>query len=193
MQSDTMRVHANKRAIRALGVAESFRRPDRRSVLAGVVMRSDGVVDGFAFGEATVEGDDATDAILTLKRRLRREDINVLILSGCIISLYNIVDVDALSSRSGLPVIALTYRESGGIEGAIRHHFKDGEAKVLQYRKLGERLPLSLRTGYRVFVRTASISEGDAKTILDSFTLQGGVPEPVRVARLLARARHSGR
>src|SRR5208282_3507435 len=67
-----MKVHANKRAIRALGVAESFRGTDRRSILAGVVMRSDLVIDGFAFGEATVEGDDATESILRLYRRLRR-------------------------------------------------------------------------------------------------------------------------
>jgi len=187
-----MRVHANKRAIRALGVAESFRRPDRISVLAGVVMRSDLVIDGFAFGEATVEGDDATRSILRLYRRLRRDDVNLLVLSGCIISLYNVVDVDALATESGLPVIALTYRESAGIEGAIRHHFHDGEERVAQYSKLGPRVSIALHTGYRVFARLSAISEADAGRVLDSFTLQGGVPEPVRVAKLLAHARRSG-
>ncbi len=61
-------------------------------------MRSDLVIDGFAFGEATVEGDDATEAILRLYRSLKRDDVNLMLLSGCIISLYNIVDVDALAS-----------------------------------------------------------------------------------------------
>jgi endonuclease V-like protein UPF0215 family len=187
-----MKVHANKRAIRALGVAESFRRRDRHSVLAGVVMRSDLVVDGFAFGETTVEGDDATREILRLYGRLRRDDVNLLVLSGCIISLYNIVDVDALAASAGVPVIALTYRESAGIEGAIRHHFHDGEEKVAQYMKLGPRVPIALRTGYRVFARLSGISEADAGRVLDSFTLQGAVPEPVRVAKLLAHSRRAG-
>ena len=187
-----MKVHSNKRAIRALGIAESFRRPDKRSILAGVVMRSDLVIDGFAFGEATVEGDDATRSMLRLYRRLRREDVNLLLLSGCIISLYNVVDVDALAKMSGVPVIALTYRESAGIEGAIRHHFGDGDEKVSLYNRLGPRLPIALRTGYRVFARLSAISETDAARVLDSFTLQGGVPEPVRVAKLLAHARRSG-
>ena len=186
-----MRLHSNKKAIRALGVAESFRAGDRRSVLAGVVMRSDGVIDGFGFGEATVEGDDATKAILRLYRGLKRDDVNLLLLSGCIISLYNVIDVDGLASSSGVPVVALTYRESSGLEGAIRHHFKDGEERIAQYRKLGPRIPVKLRTGYRVYARLAGVSEGDAALVLDSFTLQGGIPEPVRLARLLARARRA--
>ena len=186
-----MKVHTNKRAIRALGVAESFRVGDCRSVLAGVVMRSDLIVDGFSFGEATVEGDDATESVLRLFRSLRRDDVNLLILSGCIISMYNIVDVDALADSSGLPVVALTYKESAGIEGSIRHHFKDGDEKVAQYAKLGPRLPLRLRTGYRVFTRLSGVSETDAARVLDSFTVQGGIPEPIRVAKLLAHARRS--
>lgn len=183
-----MKVHANKRAIRALGVAESFRRPDKRSTLAGVVARSDGIIDGFAFGETTVEGDDSTRAILRLYKTLGRDDINLLMLSGCVISIYNIVDVDALATKSGLPTIALTYRESPGIEGAIKHHFRDGEKKIAEYRKLGPRVRITLRTGYCVYARLSGISEDDAERVLDSFTLQGGVPEPIRLAKLLAHA-----
>jgi len=186
-----MRVHANKRAIRALGVAESFRKTDKRSTLAGVVVRSDRIVDGFAFGGAIVGGDDATGAILRLYRALRRDDVNLLMLSGCVISLYNIVDVDALASKSGVPVIALTYRESAGIEGAIRHHFNDGEEKLERYARLGPRVPILLHTGYKVYARLSGVSEADAGRVLDSFTLQGGVPEPVRVAKLLAHAKRT--
>lgn len=186
-----MRVRTNKRAIRALGVAESFRKGDLRSTLAGVVMRADGVVDGFVFGQATVEGDDATEEVLKLHKRLRRDDVNLLILSGCIISLYNIIDVDSLAARSGLPVIALTYRETTGIEGAIRHHFGDGESKVREYAKLGSRVQIKLKTGYSVYARLSGIPLEDAVRVLDSFTAQGGVPEPVRLARLLAHAKRA--
>ena len=44
-----------------------------------------------------------------------------------------------------------------------------------------------LRTGHRVYSRNAGIDDSDATSVLDSFTLQGGVPEPVSVAKLLAR------
>ena len=52
-------------------------------------MRSDLIIDGFVFGSATLEGDDATDSILDMYRRLNRNDINVIIICGAVISLYN--------------------------------------------------------------------------------------------------------
>ena len=188
-----MVLHPGKRAIRALGVAESFRPNSKKSTLAGVVMRTDLVVDGFAFAAATVGGEDGTASILRLYRRLKREDVNLIILSGCVISRYNIVDVDELARRSGLPVVCLTYKESSGIEGAIRRHFEHPEGRIEMYRRLGRRSPVLLHTGSRVYVRTSQITHADAKSVLDAFTLQGGLPEPVRLARLLARSAPTSR
>ncbi|HKT22552.1 MAG TPA: DUF99 family protein [Nitrososphaerales archaeon] len=187
-----MRLHLNKPGIRALGVAESFRQGQKSSVLAGVVMRSDHVIDGVAYGRTKVGGDDATDSIASLHRRLGRNDINLVMVSGAILSLYNIVDADRLSERTRLPVICLTYKETAGIEGSIRRHFPEGaEEKLRAYRRLGRRSGVRLRTGKKVFVRTAGLEKEETRKILDAFTLQGSIPEPVRVAKLLARAAQS--
>lgn len=183
-----MVLHPGKKAIRALGVAESFRPAAKRSTLAGVVMRTDLVVDGFVFGAATVGGEDATSAVLRMYRRLKRQDVNLIMLAGCIISRYNIIDLDVLARKSGLPVVCLTYNETKGIEDAIRRHFDHPEGRLESYRRLGARSPVVLRTGYRVYVRSSGISDPDAKSVLDAFTLQGGIPEPVRLAKLLARS-----
>ncbi len=184
-----MPLHLNKPGIRALGVAESFRQGQARSLLAGVVMRSDFVIDGVALGRTRVGGDDATSSIASLYRKFHRNDVNLIMVSGAILSLYNIVDVDALSARTRLPVICLTYKETAGIEGSIRRHFPEGaDSKLAAYRKLGRRTGVTLRTGHRVFVRVAGMGKEDIGKVLDSFTLQGSIPEPVRVAKLLARA-----
>jgi hypothetical protein len=189
-----MRLHLNKPGIRVLGVAESFRPDQRWSVLAGVVMRGDFVVDGLAIGRASVGGDDATSSIASLYRKFKRNDVNLLMVSGCILSLYNIVDVDGLARRVKLPVICLTYRETSGIEDAIVHHFPDRvEEKLAAYRKLGARKKMTLSSGGAVFARTSGLSDKDALAVVDTFTLQGSVPEPVRVARLLARASAAAR
>lgn len=183
-----MPLHTTKKAIRAFGVAESFRPAAEKSTLAGVVMRTDLVVDGFVFGSATVGGEDATRSVLKMYRDLRRADLNLIMLSGCIISRYNIIDVDGLALLSGLPVVCLTYNESKGIEDSIRRHFEHPEERIESYRKLGGRTAVLLHTGYKAYVRNAQIEEADAKRVLDAFTLQGGVPEPVRLAKLLARS-----
>jgi uncharacterized protein len=184
-----VRLHLNKPGIRALGVAESFRQGQRRSVLAGVVMRSDFVIDGVALGKTAVGGDDATLAITSLFKKFKRNDVNLIIVSGAILSLYNIIDVDELARRTNLPVICLTYKETAGIEDSIRRHFPEGaESKLVAYRRLGKRTGIRLHTDQRVFVRSSGIEKDKIKRVLDAFTLQGSIPEPVRVAKLLARA-----
>jgi hypothetical protein len=184
-----MRLHLNKPGIRALGVAESFRQGQRWSELAGVVMRSDFVIDGVALGRTAVGGDDATPAIASLFRKFKRNDVNLIMVSGAILSLYNIVDPDSLSDRTKLPVVCLTYKETAGIEESIRRHFPGtAEAKLRAYRKLGRRTGVELHTGYHVYVRAAGTETKTIKSVLDAFTLQGSVPEPVRVAKLVARA-----
>jgi uncharacterized protein len=184
-----MRLHLNKPGIRALGVAESFKQSQKRSVVAGVVMRSDFVIDGVALGWTSVGGDDATSSIASLFRRLARNDVNMIMVSGAILSLYNIIDVDELSRRTGLPVVCLTYRETAGIESSIRRHFPEtAEVKLRAYHKLGRRTGIKLRTGHKVYVRTSGLKTSEVRSLLDSFTLQGSIPEPIRVAKLLARA-----
>ena len=74
-----MVLHLNKKGIRVLGIAESFRRGYGKSVLAGVVMRADCVIDGFSFTHITVGGMDGTEGILRLFEALQRDDIKIMI------------------------------------------------------------------------------------------------------------------
>ncbi|MEM0259499.1 MAG: DUF99 family protein, partial [Thermoproteota archaeon] len=47
-------VSLSKKAIRVLGIAESFRETSKKSILAGVVMRGDFLIDGFSFSFVTL-------------------------------------------------------------------------------------------------------------------------------------------
>ena len=185
-----MKVHAFKKGVRALGVSESFvKHVSERSVLAGVVVRADLIVDGFSFATTTVGGMDATDSVIKVYENLARRDINIVILNGCVISWYNVIDLNRVSNTLGLPLICVTYEESPGIEAYFKEYFpKDWQERVKMYHENGSREQLTLHTGNRIFVRLFGIDREDAKTILNKFTLNGAIPEPLRMARLLARA-----
>ena len=185
-----MPLHLEKKAIRALGIAESFSPNDRLSTLAGVVIRSDLVIDGFGMGSLKVSGSDATDAILSLFEKMKRNDINVLLLSGSVLSLYNIIDVDTLYKQIKTPILALTFKKSkSDLERNIKAKFDPQEARVKTrlLQKLGRPERFKLKTGYPIFVRSAGVTNIEVKKILDKFTLQGAIPEPIRVARLLSK------
>jgi uncharacterized protein len=183
-------LHLEKKAIRALGIAESFRPKDEISTLAGVVMRADLVIDGFALGKLRVSGSDSTSALIRLFRSLRRNDVNAVLLSGSVLSLYNIVDTDELHSELKLPIVALSFKKSSAdLAENIRAKFSKAVArdKIRLLEKLGKPERLRLETGYDVFVRSSGIEGETTKKLLKRFTIQGAVPEPVRVARILAR------
>ncbi len=182
-------LHIEKKGLRCLAIAESFTQKSAKSVLAGIVMRRDFVIDGFVFGKTTLEGDDATDEIVKMYRRLGRPDISYLLISGLIISMYNIVDPKKVAAEVGLPVIAVTYKDSSGIEDAIKYHFpKRFDKKLEQYTNLEKRQKIKLHTGSPVYVRCEGCTVLKAEKILNGLTLQGHVPEPLRIAHLLARA-----
>ncbi len=181
-------IHLEKKGLRGLAIAESFRETDPKSHLAGVVMRRDFIIDGFVFGNATLEGDDSTNAIISMYQRLGRQDISFVLLSGLIISMYNIIDIKKLWKDIKIPVIGVTYEESDGIEDAIKYHFPDSyESKIAQYQKLGPRTKISLHTNHDIYLRVEGCEIKEAKKLLDVFTLQGAIPEPLRVAQLLAK------
>ena len=54
-RSPRMRFHTEMKGIRVLGIAESFRKTNACSTLAGIVMRRDLVIDGMVFGNVRLQ------------------------------------------------------------------------------------------------------------------------------------------
>jgi len=204
-----MPLHLNKPALRVLGIAESFQRPrassaglsslnpssadpsslvDSKSMLAGVVMRADRRIDGLAYARASVGGDDVTETVLDLYCQLDRKDINALLLGGAVISWFNIINLERVFSEVDRPLICLNYEESAGLDKYLREYFPESKEKIDSYRSLGRREKIRLKTGYELFVRVHGATVEEAKILLNKFTLDGRVPEPVRLARMAARA-----
>ena len=182
-------LHLEKKGLRGLAIAESFHQNSEKSILSGLVMRRDFVIDGFVFGTATLDGDDATESILKMYDDLNRPDISYVLISGLIISLYNIVDIKKTHEKLQIPIIGVTYNESEGIDSAIKHHFPNSyESKIKQYQKLGNRDKITLHTSSDIFVRRQGCDLHEVKHLLNELTIQGSFPEPLRVAQLLAKS-----
>ena len=182
-------MHILKKGLRALGIAESCQ---GRSVsrLAGVVMRKDLRIDGFTFSTVTVGGMDASTSVIAMVKDLKRRDINVIMLSGCVIAWFNIINATLIFQETGIPVICVTYEDSEGLVGDIRHHFPDDGARISAYENLGARIPVKLHTHQTIFIRCWGLTSEDAVKLCNDFTLEGRIPEPLRVARLCARQLH---
>ncbi|WP_275738121.1 MULTISPECIES: DUF99 family protein [unclassified Halorhabdus] len=176
-----------KSGVRALGIAESF--TGESSTLAGAVVRASRVTDGFVFGSCTVGGRDATDAIARMVERLDRADVRYLLVAGIAPAWFNVLDLHRLHEETGLPVLSVTFEESEGLEPTLREEFS-GEAlawRLDTYRSQPVRERVSV-TDETVFVRSVGCGQSEAREVVRAFTPEGGRPEPLRVARLAARA-----
>lgn len=176
-----------KSGARAVGVAESYRDGADTSTVAGCVVRADRVVDGFAFSACTVGGTDATEAITELWERLDREDVHVVVIAGVALAWYNIVDLHAVADTVEVPVVSVGFEASPGLKPAITAAFDDPGERLSTYESLPPRSAVTVNDE-TVYVRCVGCEEGDAHRYVEAFTPTGGRPEPVRVARLAARA-----
>lgn len=174
---------------RALGIAESYRGTDgaATSTLAGVVVRADRTVDDFAFGHCTVGGRDATDAIVEIWDRLDRPDVRYLFVAGVALAWYNVLDLEALHRTIDRPVLAVSFEASDGLEGGIDEAF-DGEkrrARLDAYEALPNRRRMDV-DGAPLFVRSIGL-EGERTAVVVAAYTEARRPEPLRVAKRLAR------
>jgi endonuclease V-like protein UPF0215 family len=179
-------MHPCKKGTRILGIAESFSSRER-SVLAGVVMRRDLRIDGIAFTTISVGGMDATERIIGLFHSLARKDINIIMIAGCAMAWYNIINPGQIAQETGVPVINITYEASEGLEEPILSHFPGDTERLQAYQRLGLRTEVKTEDGNAIFIRSFGIDEADAARLCRSTVFDGRIPEPVRVARLMAR------
>lgn len=179
-----------KSGVRALGVAESSSGDAAESVLAGAVVRADRSVDGFSFGTCTVGGTDATDAVRALFSDLGREDVQYVLLAGVALAWFNLVDLRRLHAALDRPVLSVSFESSPGLEPALREQFEGAalDCRLDVYRSLPPRRRLRVDDGDEdVYVRAVGLDD-DAADVVRAYTPTGGRPEPLRVARLAARA-----
>ena len=177
--------------MRVLGVAESFEKDEPRSIMAGVVMRGDLRIDGFGVCTPEIGGRDSTKELISLYNRLNRKDIRVWLLGGSVISWFNIIDIFALHETTQTPVICISYHPSNGIEKYLREYFPlDWEVRLEILERAGDRELIELGTGHELFLTTAGVGKKRARKLLDKITVDGRVPEPIRVARTIAAGLH---
>lgn len=177
-----------KKGSRVCGIAESFKKGTYpQSILAGVVQRLDGRIDGVNYATAEVGGVDATSAIKQLIKRLGRPDIQFFLLNGTVISYYNVIDLHELYASVDTPFIALTYEPSQGIEEYLLEMEK-GQHRLKIHRKNGPRVKIILESGIELFIRPVGLTKDMAKRVLSHLMTHGKRPEPIRIAKLLAKA-----
>lgn len=147
-------------------------------------------LDGVLVGSVVKDGFDAAEAIESLVAGSRfREHVQLVMLQGVTMGGFNVVDVFALRRSLGVPVLVVSRREPDrdAVRRALLEHIPDGAAKWRIIERLG---PMESCAG--VFIQRLGVDYAAACRLIRRTAVNGRIPEPLRVAHLVAGAIASG-
>lgn len=146
--------------------------------------------DGVLVGDVERDGADAADILVRLIEGSRfREHIRLVLLQGVAFAGFNVVDAGSVSERLAVPVLIVARRLPNlpAIRAALLNKVAGGAAKWALIERLGDMEPVS-----GVYVQRVGLSLEDAAAVIDRLAVHGVLPEPLRVAHLIAGALATG-
>ncbi len=183
-----------KEKIRVLGIDDSYFVPHRpgRVDIVGVVTRAPSYIEGILIRKIEVDGLDCTEKVIDMLTTKYGRQIKAVLAQGMTFGGFNILDIDRVYNTSGIPVVAVSRKlpSMEDIKSALEKHFSDWE---LRWKLLSAHQIHKIRNGrYDVYVQFVGLNEKEVKKLLELFTVRGAIPEPLRIAHLIASALHFG-
>ena len=173
-----------KKEIRLVGIDDSpFNKfKDKKILVVGVVMRGGSWIDGILSTKVKVDGNDATRKIVEMINRCKfKPQLQCIFLNGIAVAGFNVIDVVQLSRKTKLPVIIII-RRMPNIENIKKTLFDINKKQKI---KLIEKAGNVFRVD-DIFVQLTGIALDDAKKILKIVCTRSNVPEPLRLAHIIA-------
>jgi uncharacterized protein len=141
-------------------------------------------------GSVRVDGTDGTARVVALLRSLGSvEGIRAVLVDGAVVGGFNVLDLDAIRSAMGVPVVAVTRRppDFARIARALRTWFPRSAARRLALLRR-HRLAAVPTGGEPILAAAAGCGPDDAAWLVRRAAVHGFWPEPLRVAHLIASA-----
>jgi len=183
-----------KKQIRILGIDDCpFKRSDKQVQIVGTVFRAGEYLDGLLSTKVSVDGFNATEKIIQMIKRSRTAgQLRLIMLDGIAFGGFNVVDINKLYKETKLPVIVVIRHKPDfkAIERALKHLTKPKRRFELM-KSAGKIYEMKikhkgLRKSGKIYFQFAGLTEKQARQVLKLTTVHGLIPEPIRVAHLIA-------
>jgi len=176
-----------KPEIRILGIDDSALLNDK-VMIVGTVFRGGDWMDGVLRSDITRDGLDATEIISNMiKKSKHYGQIRVVILDGITYGGFNVVDIEKLYEETGISIIVImrAYPHFEKIKSALTN-FPDYEKRWKIIQRAGKIEEIILKNKSTIYIQKKGISLKSAEKILRLTSIRSNIPEPLRVAHLIA-------
>jgi uncharacterized protein len=158
---------------------------DARAPIVGVMMEGPDLVEAVAVTEFPVDGEGATEFLGDWIAGLRlRPALQGVVFGGVTIAGLAVIDAEALAARLALPVLVVNRRPPSDdrLAAALR------AAGYPERIALLERAPPARRLDGGLFAAAAGAAPEAAAELIAQALRKSDLPEPLRLAHLIARA-----
>ncbi|MGC8812163.1 MAG: DUF99 family protein [Candidatus Aenigmatarchaeota archaeon] len=181
-----------KPEIRILGFDDgAFESKSKGKVpVVGVIFRGGKFLDGALKTEVTIDGNDATEKIAKLINLSRhKQQLKVIMFDGVTLGGFNIVDIKKLHKKTGLPVIVINRKIPNlkEVENALRN-FKDFKQRWKKILNAGKIKECKIQENKKVYYQSVGLDDEETEEIIKLSTTRSFIPEPLRVAHIIATA-----
>lgn len=145
---------------------------------------------GVLIGEVEKDGADTAEILARLVAESRfAEHVQLVMLQGIALAGFNVVDVFDLHERLRLPVLVVSRKlpDLAAVRNALTTRVRDGGQKWALIERLGPPEPAG-----QVYIQRVGLTLEEATTVITRFTVHGHIPEPLRIAHLIAGALVNG-
>ena len=160
---------------------------DAQKALFVCVLFSGKWISAFQANMITIDGLDATEKLVSM---LQRWSFDAVMLAGVSFAGFNLVDPTIVFEEFNEPVIVISRTEPNNVavKNALRQHFEDWRVRWSVFEKLGSVYEVvSMPTEPPVYVEVIGAELNWARKLIRATSVCCRVPEPIRVARLVAR------
>jgi hypothetical protein len=147
-------------------------------------------MDGVLKTEVRVDGRDATPKIIRLINSTRhREQLRLMMFDGITLAGFNVLDIRQIYAQTRLPVLVINRKRPNlaKVRAALAH-FRDFASRWAAIERAGEIKMCRLRSGQPVYYQVVGLDDAQAEQIIQLSSTRSYIPEPLRVAHLIATA-----
>lgn len=165
----------------------SFNREISKHTLLSVVLCRGLKIEEIKLTSITVDGLDATQRLI---EALGKWQFSLVLLAGISFAGFNIIDPTIVYARTACPVIVVSRRRPNNIavKHALRRHFKDWKMRFQVFEKMGHIIPVAIsEIAPPLYAEIVGTNMLWAIEALRALSCCSRIPEPLRVARLIAK------
>ncbi|MEM5836729.1 MAG: DUF99 family protein [Candidatus Aenigmatarchaeota archaeon] len=179
-----------KPEIRILGFDDSAFTPKSKELVPviGVIFRGGKFLDGLLKTEVLVDGNDATEKIIKAVNSSRHKpQLKVIMFDGITVAGFNMIDIKEIYEKTNLPTIVINRKIPNleKVERALKK-FEDFEERWKAVKNAGPIKECYVKDLKKIYFQNIGINEDEAREVIKLSCTRSYIPEPLRIAHLIA-------